>query len=104
MYSQLIAPTQAGAALIAQRTRYDAKVFAEVSGFKTDRKVEYENAAPKDDVFWEFYMVFLGSFCVVTEATIKTLTLSGHFAQQVGAAKPIPIIRNQLIAAFCRIG
>ena len=72
--------------------------------FKTDRMVEYQNAAPKDDVFWEFYLVFLGGFCVGAKATIKTLTLGGHVTQQVGAGKPIPIIRDQLITAFCRIG
>ena len=72
--------------------------------FKTDCMVEYLNAAPKDDVFWEFYLVFLGGFCVGAKATIKTLTLGGHVTQQVGAGKPIPMIGDQLIAAFRRVG
>ena len=37
----------------------DLSMHSKVLDFVTDRVVEYLNAASKDDVFWEFYLVFL---------------------------------------------
>ena len=60
----------AGAALIAQRVRYLNRPCGRIL-----------KRRPEGRRFLGVYLIFLGGFCVSTEATIKALPLRCHVAQ-----------------------